>query len=166
MRNLIPHSIAVNFRKNNYQGSFEGGVMFVDTSGFTRMTQELMKNGQEGAELIAQAINDIFTPAVNNVYQNYGYITHFAGDAFNAVFPGEKNGLTELLISAWENREKFKEAEIFRTKFGDYPISVKIGLAYGEISWRIVNQANVPITILVLLSIKHLNLRKKQEVTK
>ncbi|MGC9365901.1 MAG: tetratricopeptide repeat protein [bacterium] len=116
--------------------------MFVDTSGFTRMTQELMKNGQEGAELIAQAINKIFTPAVQIVYENYGFITHFAGDAFNAVFPGKFNCLSELFVAAWKNRISFTKNEHFTTKFGDYLISVKIGLAYGEINWKIIGQDN------------------------
>lgn len=116
--------------------------MFVDTSGFTRMTQELMKNGQEGAELIAQAINEIFTPAVQIVYENYGFITHFAGDAFNAVFPGKVNCLSELFISAWKNQQSFAKIEHFRTKFGDYLISVKIGLGYGDINWKIIGQDN------------------------
>ena len=114
----------------------------MDTSGFTRMTQELMKNGQEGAELIAQAINEIFTPAVQIVYENHGFITHFAGDAFNAVFPGKVNCLSELFISAWKNRQSFAKIEHFRTKFGDYLISVKIGLGYGDINWKIIGQDN------------------------
>jgi hypothetical protein len=41
-------------RKENYEGNFDALLtMFVDMSGFTSMTQALMKHGHEGAEILA-----------------------------------------------------------------------------------------------------------------
>jgi len=139
MRNLIPFLIAEEYIKGNTSGNFNAYSMFVDTSGFTAMTEKLMKGGIEGAEIIAKTINNIFTPALEVVYQNNGFITHFAGDAFSAVFPENTSQLIEVLSSAYANLEIFKENKNLQTKFGAFSISVKIGLSFGEVIWGIVN---------------------------
>ncbi len=139
MRNLIPFLIAEEYKKGNISGKFNAYSMFVDTSGFTAMTEKLMKGGLEGAEIIAKTINNIFTPALEVVYQNRGLVTHFAGDAFSAVFPENTSQLIEVLSSAYANLEIFKEKKLLQTKFGSFSISVKIGLSFGEVIWGIVN---------------------------
>ncbi len=87
MRNLIPHFIQEEYQQENYEGNFEALTMFVDVSGFTPMTQALMKEGHEGAEILAFILNDVFDRMVNAVYAHGGFISVFAGDAFTAIFP-------------------------------------------------------------------------------
>ncbi len=84
-RNLIPHFIAEQYSKKNLTGSFTATTMFIDISGFTAMTQELMKNGKEGAEVLSDIINKIFTPSIDAIHNNDGFISTFAGDAFTAL---------------------------------------------------------------------------------
>ncbi|MEK7254712.1 MAG: hypothetical protein AAB316_08210, partial [Bacteroidota bacterium] len=50
MRNLIPHFIHEQLTANVLSGSFEAHAMFVDLSGFTRLTETLMQQGKAGAE--------------------------------------------------------------------------------------------------------------------
>jgi hypothetical protein len=46
-----------------YEGNFEALTMFVDVSGFTPMTQALMKHGHEGADhRIKSCYNTTITP--------------------------------------------------------------------------------------------------------
>ncbi len=62
--------------------------MFVDLSGFTRLTEKLMQKGPEGAEELSYILNHIFQPTVKLVYGQGGFIPYFAGDSFTAIFPG------------------------------------------------------------------------------
>lgn len=138
MRNLIPFYISEKFKLNQTKDKINAAVLFTDVSGFTKMTSELMKNGKEGAEIIADAINKIFSPAINAVYNNNGFIANFAGDAFTAVFPNDKNSSAEnALYAAQEILNVFQNQKTFKTKFGEFQISVKIGASQGNLNWNI-----------------------------
>ncbi len=136
MRNLTPQFILKQFAKQNYSGTFKTTTMFCDISGFTRMTEELMKNGKEGAEVLLQIINSVFTPAINSVYSNHGFVSTFGGDSFYAVFPNVES--IHALYAASEIKNAFKCIGRQKTKFGEFNLSVKIGISYGEIKWGIV----------------------------
>ncbi|KQC11805.1 MAG: hypothetical protein APR63_12140 [Desulfuromonas sp. SDB] len=115
--------------------------MFVDISGFTALTREMMTKGKEGAELIAQIINEVFTGAIQVIYQNNCYITTFGGDAFNALTncsPNKFQDLENLLTAACQINRIFKEKPQVENKFGTFPLSVKIGLSYGKVEWGII----------------------------
>ncbi|MCD4818269.1 MAG: hypothetical protein K8S23_06225, partial [Candidatus Cloacimonetes bacterium] len=62
MKNLTPKFILKKFKENQFNGTFKAATMFLDISGFTAMTQTLMKNGKEGAEILTEMINQVFTP--------------------------------------------------------------------------------------------------------
>ena len=74
--------------------------MFVDLSGFTRLTESLMAKGPEGAEELSDVLNHIFQPTVELVYEQGGFIPYFAGDSFTAIFPTGTGGLASTLYSA------------------------------------------------------------------
>ena len=65
--------------------------MFVDLSGFTRLTETLMQKGAEGAEELSYILNHIFQPTVALVYEQGGFIPYFAGDSFTAIFPNPES---------------------------------------------------------------------------
>ncbi len=90
MKNLIPKFIIEQFEKKCFKGELQAFTMFIDISGFTSMTETLMKHGKIGAEILADILDNLFTPAIISVYENGGFITTFAGDAFTAIFPKEK----------------------------------------------------------------------------
>ncbi len=138
MRNLVPHFIIEKFKEKVLNGSFKGSVMFIDISGFTAMTHSLMKNGKEGAEILTQVINNVFTPSINAIYEYGGFISTFAGDAFTAIFPNEKADIQNVIFSAKRINETFKEIGSQKTKFGDFELSVKIGLSIGSVNWGII----------------------------
>lgn len=118
--------------------------MFVDLSGFTKLTDMLMRKGPVGAEELSVALNDIFQPTIKLVYQNGGFIPYFAGDSFNAIFPVQEMGQTEdhvgenvlstaiSIINRFE-REKREGGVLYK-----YNIGIKIGLSYGDVDWGIV----------------------------
>jgi len=137
MQNLIPNYIAEKFQKNIFSGEFTAVTMFLDISGFTAMTERLMLEGKEGAEILSQIINNVFEPVIAEVYDAKGFISTFAGDAFTAIFPNAEN--TESKINcALRINNIFKSIGRQKTKYGVFELFVKIGLSFGKAEWAIV----------------------------
>jgi len=138
MKNLIPALILDNFTNGKLHGTLKAVTMFIDISGFTAMTHSLMENDKEGAEILTEIINRIFTPSIDKIYQNNGFVSTFAGDAFTSIFPIDTSSPDNAVNSAIEIQNVFKEIGKQNTKFGTYDLKVKIGLSIGEVEWRIV----------------------------
>ena len=85
MKFFVPDVLLKKYHDHIFEGNFCVFGMFIDISGFTAMTQKLMKNGKEGAEILSGIINEVFYPAIDHIYKNEGFITTFAGDAFTAL---------------------------------------------------------------------------------
>ncbi|MFW6387675.1 MAG: hypothetical protein ACOC0B_00230, partial [bacterium] len=86
-RSVIPEFLAEHLESSRYSGEFHAATLFLDISGFTPLTSALMKHGKTGAELISRTLNTVFAPMLDAVYEQGGFVTVFAGDAFTAVFP-------------------------------------------------------------------------------
>ncbi|MFK7903933.1 MAG: tetratricopeptide repeat protein, partial [Chitinophagales bacterium] len=147
MQPFIPHFIQEQYVANRFNGNIEGCVLFVDISGFTQMTQQLMDKGQkEGAEVLSNILNSIFEVMVKEVYHAQGFITHYAGDAFTSIFPlsdSPKNTALAALQCAQTIQDFFRKSGTQHSKFGDFDLQVKIGLSYGETNWGIVGDENI-----------------------
>jgi len=143
VKNLIPSYILVKSKENKFKGQFKATTMFIDISGFTAMTQELMKNGKEGAEILSEIINDIYTPSIKAVYDYNGFITTFAGDAFTSVFPYIDSKPVIAIQAANQVQEIFQKIGKQKTKFSEFDLSVKIGLSYGTVNWGIIRSKSL-----------------------
>ena len=144
MRNLMPHFIVEQFAQGATQGRFSAAAMFVDVSGFAQITEALMQYQKDGAEILTDALNRVFGPLVARVYERGGMITTFAGDAFTAVFPiedeDESDVAIRLALMAFDIQDFFAQHGELVTKYGEFTLSVKIGLGLGEVSWGIVGE--------------------------
>jgi class 3 adenylate cyclase/tetratricopeptide (TPR) repeat protein len=69
--------------------SIEGSVVFVDISGFTKLSEKLAKIGKEGAEQVTDAIEACFTDLLSVAYANDGSLIKFGGDALLLLFEEE-----------------------------------------------------------------------------
>ncbi|RMD70645.1 MAG: adenylate/guanylate cyclase domain-containing protein, partial [Bacteroidetes bacterium] len=147
VKNLIPHFIHDRYLEGRRHGTFEGGALFVDLSGFTRLTSTLMKQGKAGAERLSLILNQIFEPLVQLVYAQGGFIPYFAGDSFTALFPGtngpeaafaerQQKVLAERLVhTALLARARFTADEM---RFDEFAFGIKTGMALGTVEWGIV----------------------------
>lgn len=140
MSNLIPSFIIDKCQNDLFSGTFDASTMFIDISGFTPMTQELMKNGKEGAEILNDILTEVFTPVIDIVYEYGGFISSFEGDAFTAIFSpaSPKQGKSHSVYAAEKIISLFKKLGHQETKFGAFSLTVKIGLSNGEVEWGIV----------------------------
>ena len=141
MRNLIPHFIQDQFETGSYEGNLHGFALFVDLSGFTKLTETLLKKGKSGAERLSEILDAIFKPMVSLVYRERGFIPHFAGDAYFGIFPTETTNLSaeQILDIAIEHFHLLADAS---PKFKEFDIKMKIGISHGNIEWGIVGKEN------------------------
>lgn len=139
MNNIIPRFIADKYHRGIFKGRMKNAVMFADISGFTALTETLADRGKEGAEILSGIINEVFSPCIEFVYRRRGFITHFAGDSFMAVFEID---CMDALLSAVDINNEFKRQHVKNTRFGDFKISVKIGISQGNIDWGITGSGN------------------------
>lgn len=132
MRNTVPKFICDQVNKNR-KGRFKKAVMFADISGFTSLTESLMKKGKYGAEIISNILNELFNHIENAVYANNGFIATFAGDAFTGIFDNP-----ESAVKCGQNIQHFmKQKKAIEIDQISVKMSIKIGISYGNVSWGI-----------------------------
>src|SRR6478672_3773458 len=68
--------------------SVDGSVVFVDISGFTRLSERLARFGRVGAEEMADAVDRCFTELLSVAYEQGGGLLKFGGDALVLLFTG------------------------------------------------------------------------------
>ncbi|NJN35678.1 MAG: adenylate/guanylate cyclase domain-containing protein [Saprospiraceae bacterium] len=136
MKPYLPFFIIEQFERGNLRGTFRATTLFADISGFTALTEQLMQHNTEGAEALSEILDAIFQPLVSCAIAQGGIIPHFAGDAFAAVFEGEKTTLVAQIAQYFCTF--FDENPIFETPFGRFNINIRVGLSYGIVDWGIV----------------------------
>lgn len=136
MRKLLPHFIAEQMKNNIFYGNFNAITMFLDISGFTIITETLMKKGRTGSETMALIINNIFNPVTDTIYHSGGFISKFSGDAFYAVFM--ESEAIDVISCATKIKTILKKTGLQKTKLGDFEMSVKIGISSGNVEWGII----------------------------
>ncbi|MGD9707793.1 MAG: tetratricopeptide repeat protein [Candidatus Delongbacteria bacterium] len=141
MRNLIPHFISEKYSSNECEGSFKASTLFLDISGFTAMTESLMREGKEGAEILSEIINKIFEPVISSIYSSGGFISTFAGDAFTVIFFDKIEPL-QAVSCAEEIINIFKVTGTQETKYGVYELKVKLGMSHGDVQFGIIGNEN------------------------
>jgi len=141
MHRVVPELIIENFRAGRYSGEFPAVGMFLDLSGFSTMTDVLMQHGQHGAEVLAGLMHSVFDPLVESIFEYGGKIVGFAGDGIMALYPievDEKYVARRALASAHVIQRRLEANPVRSTVYGSFPISAKIGLTLGSVSWRIL----------------------------
>lgn len=148
MHNLVPHCILEQFSLGNRKGSFQAIGLFADISGFTPITDALMSHGQHGAEVLVTVMRTVFEPLIRSVYEQGGFVATLAGDAFTALFPLEmdspsgtearKETYQRALATGRAIQQSMDTNAIQATPYGVFSVSVKVGLAIGDVGWGIV----------------------------
>jgi class 3 adenylate cyclase len=145
MHRLVPQFILDNYQAENYQGNYQAISLLVDVSGFSDMTDALAQHGMHGSEVLANGMRQVFDPMIQSVLEYGGHVVGFAGDAITALFPVEElagEAYTNAVASALSIQELRSNNAVFETPYGQFNISVKIGLGAGEARWRIVVSTN------------------------
>ena len=145
MQQLTPKFILNRAANRQQTGTFEAATLFVDTSGFTPLTERLSQHGREGAEILADILQAVFEPLVDTVYRHGGFIAGFAGDAFKAVFPAAETDtgrpaashFLNALTAAQDIQTHMAGNREYNTRFGPFSFSVRLSVASGPVNWAI-----------------------------
>lgn len=136
MKNFVPYFISEKYSLGEYSGSFTGCSMFLDLSGFTSVTDKLMREDKEGIEVMGNFLSQIFESIVASIHGRGGFVSSFEGDALIAIFPGEESFAGALSCSD-EINGFFSNKSVFKTKYGNFFVSIKTGISYGDIEYFI-----------------------------
>ncbi len=136
MIKYVPEYIFQKYEEGNYKDSFAGYALFFDIKDFTRITETLTRKGQKGAEVINQILENAFTPVIEAIEGQGGFVTGFAGDAFMAVF---ENATGANLLSVYQVIKSSLAAAPAIEEVGDgFRIDARLTVCYGEICWVIL----------------------------
>lgn len=140
---LIPHWIANAYQNQCLNGKFKAIGLFLDLSGFTRLTEALMQHQKQGAEALTHGLNTTFTPLIEQIYAANGFVSSFAGDAITALFPLEQpNAAALALRAAADIQARFAKPQQYPTPWGSFELTARGGLGIGEVEWGILSTAN------------------------
>lgn len=148
MHHLTPRFILDQWDAGRRFGRFRASTLFVDISGFTAVTEALMDAGIAGGEMLADIMVAIFDPLIAAVYENGGFVSGFAGDAFTAIFPdgdavtGAADSAARAVTAGWRINRHLNDYPTYTTDYGTFAFTVKVGAARGSVVWGIVGAAD------------------------
>ncbi len=105
------------------------------------MTDALMGQGRDGAEVLAVMMGAVFDPLVEAIFGQGGQITGIAGDSISALYPADDDAAEaarRALASAAAIQKALASRSVFETPYGGFRISARIGLGSGAASWGIL----------------------------
>ncbi|HNB51755.1 MAG TPA: AAA family ATPase, partial [Anaerolineales bacterium] len=136
---LVPRFILQKLAAQKFSGEFPAASLFVDISGFTALTETLLQEGAVGAEILANTVQAVFDPLIEQIYAFGGFVSGFAGDAFYALFQGEQFQACQNAVNAASGiRRHLLANPMQETPFGTFRFEIKMGVAYGAVDWAIL----------------------------
>ena len=109
----------------------EGTFVFIDVSGFTKLSERLAKVGKEGAELLVDAINSCFTALLADVHLLGGSLVKFGGDALLLWFEGDAHAARGC-EAAVGMRRRLREVGRLTVGSGTVTLRMSVGVHSGE----------------------------------
>jgi class 3 adenylate cyclase/tetratricopeptide (TPR) repeat protein len=108
----------------------EGTAVFVDVSGFTRLSERLSRRGKIGAEELAATINECFSSLLAVAWDYGGILLKFGGDALLLFFTGDQHELagTDAAVAM---RQTLRERRRVDTSAGVVPLRMSVGVHTG-----------------------------------
>ncbi len=118
-----------------FSETHQAATLFADISGFTPLTERLAKAGPDGAERLANILNDYFGKLITLVNEYGGDIVKFAGDALLAIWPTtlHQKPLNDLIALATQCAIKAQtELQAYKSD-SDLRLALRIGIGVGEV---------------------------------
>ncbi len=110
----------------------EGGLVFADISGYTRLSERLASRGRAGSEEAVELIDSVLRAIIDAIEARGGDVLDFAGDALVALFDGDDAPLratsTAAAIRGWFDR---RAADV--TSVGRVVLRAAVAVATGPV---------------------------------
>ncbi len=123
-----------------------GAGVFVDISGFTKLTEALVRQlgGRRGAEVLSANIGRIFAALIELLHQYGGNVVYFSGDAVTAWVDGDDGSLATAC--ALEMQRVMDRVGVVVTPSGEaVTLGVKVAVAVGPVHRFVVGDPEVQL---------------------
>src|SRR5262245_14569163 len=121
--------------------TLEGSMLFVDISGFTKMSERLARHGKVGAEELTDVLGAIFTRLLAVAYGEDGSLLKFGGDALLLWFTGEHHA-ARAAWSAHNMRATLRGIGRLETTAGKVVLRMSSGVHSGSFHFFLVGDSH------------------------
>ncbi len=115
----------------------DGSMVFVDVSGFTKMSERLARQGKVGAEEVSDVIGATFGALLAEAYACGGSLIKFGGDALLIFFQGDRHAL-RAVAAAHGMRAELRRSGTFSTTSGKVTLRMSVGAHTGRFHFFLV----------------------------
>ncbi len=119
----------------------DGSLLFVDISGFTKMSERLARHGNLGAEEVTDAVEICFGALLALAYTAGGSLLKFGGDALLILFTGEDHP-TRAATSALTMHERLRHVGKIETSAGRVTLRMSAGVHTGTFGCFLVGETH------------------------
>jgi class 3 adenylate cyclase len=110
--------------------ALEGSLIFLDISGFTKMSERLARFGKLGAEEVTETLNSTFVRLLDLAYAEGGSLLKFGGDALLLWFSGPDH-TARAVATAFDLRASLRDTGRIRTTAGFVHLRMSVGVHTG-----------------------------------
>jgi class 3 adenylate cyclase len=119
----------------------DGSLLFVDISGFTKMSERLARHGRLGAEEVTDAVEACFGALLALAYAAGGSLLKFGGDALLILFAGPEHE-TRAATSAIAMQERLGHVGEIDTSAGRVKLRMSAGVHSGTFGCFLVGESH------------------------
>ena len=105
----------------------EGTLVFVDISGFTRLTERLARKGKVGAEEMSDLLDATFSALLARARDQAADLVKWGGDAVLLLFPGSDHA-ARACRAAFDMRATLREVGTLTTTSGSVTLRMSVGV--------------------------------------
>jgi class 3 adenylate cyclase/tetratricopeptide (TPR) repeat protein len=119
----------------------DGSMLFVDISGFTKMSERLARHGKVGAEEVTDAIGTCFEALLEVAYRGGGGLLKFGGDALLLLFTGDGHAV-RAAGSALGMQNRLADVGRLDTSAGRVVLRMSAGVHTGSFHCFLVGESH------------------------
>ena len=124
-------------RTTDLHRRIDGSVVFVDISGFTKMSERLARFGNVGAEHVTEVIGSRFSRLLADAYDYGATLLKFGGDALLLFFSGDAHQRAAV-AAAFEMRNTLRQIAAVATEAGTVTLRMTVGVHSGSFDFFLV----------------------------
>ena len=143
LRPYIPR-LTIRWLAEEPEASFrvvEGSMVFVDISGFTKMSERLARHGKVGAEEVTDVLGAVFAKLLAVAYGEDGSLLKFGGDALLLWFVGEGHAI-RAATAAHGMRATLRSIGKLDTTAGKVLLRMSVGVNTGAFHFFLVGESH------------------------
>jgi class 3 adenylate cyclase len=121
--------------------AIDGSMVFVDVSGFTKMSERLARHGKVGAEEVTEVIGGTFDRLLGEAYAYGASLLKFGGDALLLFFQGDGHYLRAAAAAA-DMRRSLRDLGRLKTSAGLVSLRMSVGVHSGLFDFFMVGESH------------------------